>query len=160
MKIDIVGSGQIAGVDYDRLAIGGRANYLNAVDLEVDLQSGLDLLNDRLTILTFGLTSSNTCFHSVTFHGGYGDLALSSSCVTLSRLAYDGDANRDGKVDGVDHQIVLSHWGTGTTWDQGNFKGYGVVGAEDEAIWQANVPEPTTLAILAVGAVALRRRRR
>lgn len=52
----------------------------------------------------------------------------------------DGDANADGVINAADLQIVRDHWGNGTP--------------------AGNVPEPGTLALIALGGVAITRRRR
>ncbi|XAL98694.1 PEP-CTERM sorting domain-containing protein [Phycisphaeraceae bacterium D3-23] len=52
----------------------------------------------------------------------------------------DGDANNDGVVNELDYQIVQANWGSGVN--------------------PGTVPEPTSLALLALGGMALLRRRR
>ncbi len=77
-----------------------------------------------------------------------------------------GDANGDGSVDILDLDIVGANWGTGTTWAQGNFDGVGVVDILDLDILGANwgggeaIPEPATMSLVALGALALIRRKR
>ncbi len=85
----------------------------------------------------------------------------------------DGDANRDGYVDGLDYVCWSSNYGQGgKSWDDGEFTGDGVVDGLDYIVWSSHyhdgtppgglVPEPTCAAVLAAGAVAAvgRRRRR
>ncbi|MDY7009845.1 MAG: PEP-CTERM sorting domain-containing protein [Planctomycetota bacterium] len=80
-----------------------------------------------------------------------------------------GDANWDIKVDGSDLNQILTGWGTGTEWDEGDFNDDDAVDGSDLnwllTNWTyppaaASVPEPATLGILALGALALVRRRR
>jgi hypothetical protein len=78
-----------------------------------------------------------------------------------------GDSNLDGRVDATDFAAWFNNYGSGTTWQQANFKGTGVVDASDFACWYNNygvgstgsVPEPAALSLLAIGALAVLRRR-
>ena len=78
-----------------------------------------------------------------------------------------GDANGDGVVNGVDLNTVLSNYNktfTGDAWAYGDFDGNDVVNGVDlntvlsqynqSAGVGAAVPEPSTLALLAIGALA------
>jgi hypothetical protein len=88
-----------------------------------------------------------------------------------------GDANLDGKVNGLDYQALASNWLTGTTVAQGNFKGTGVTDGTDYQTLASNwlssdpytgtyggiaglTPEPVTMALLALGGLGLLRRRK
>jgi hypothetical protein len=87
----------------------------------------------------------------------------------------DGDANGDGTVNGADLNTVLSNFNktfSGDAWAEGDFNGDGTVNGADlntvlshfnqSASVGAAVPEPSTFALLAVGALAAlawRRRR-
>lgn len=82
-----------------------------------------------------------------------------------------GDANLDGVVDTLDYLSLKRHYGmTGAMWLNGDFSGDGYVGLDDLRILEANfgasranggtpVPEPATLSLLVIGALALTRRR-
>jgi hypothetical protein len=93
--------------------------------------------------------------------------------------ALPGDANRDTVVDLADFQIVEANWdpvGSGHGWAHGDFDADGAVGNSDFAVVLANwtsgtvslqdalaaqVPEPTTGALLVLaGGLLLRHRRR
>ena len=84
--------------------------------------------------------------------------------------AQPGDANLDGRVDINDLTIVLANYGkAGMTWTQGEFTGDGTVDINDLTIVLANygqgvaapaagvaaVPEPSSLILVGLGAVAL-----
>lgn len=82
-----------------------------------------------------------------------------------------GDADLDGDVDDVDLALLLSGWGqSGQGWGDGDFTGEGDVTDIDLALLLNNwgfgvpievVPEPATMALLAIGAcLPLLRRRR
>ena len=75
-----------------------------------------------------------------------------------------GDADLDGDVDLDDFVLLKINFGTGDTWGEGDFDGDGNVDLDDFVILKNNfgttaLPEPTTLALLGVGAAALLRRR-
>ena len=84
-----------------------------------------------------------------------------------------GDANEDGCVDGLDYVAWSNNYEPGVlgkTWVQGDFDGSGEVDGLDYVMWSNNynagvcppgaIPEPATMALLAIGALALIRRRR
>ena len=77
-----------------------------------------------------------------------------------------GDANFDGTVNGADLNSVLANYNkTGSTWYQGDFNYDGTVNGADLNAVLANynqhlnvgaaVPEPGTLGMLTLGALAL-----
>ena len=91
-----------------------------------------------------------------------------------------GDANGDGCVDDLDLTALAVNWQQSTSdWDKGDFNGDGIVddldltalavnwqqgcgggGSFADALAAANVPDPATALLLAVGSVAVVRRRR
>jgi hypothetical protein len=80
-----------------------------------------------------------------------------------------GDANGDGAVDDDDLSLLLAHWGQDAAWEDGNFNTDAVVNDDDLSLLLANwtgplastVPEPATIALLAVTIpVVFRSRRR
>ena len=85
-----------------------------------------------------------------------------------------GDVTGDGWVGGDDLTVILTNWGlSGRTREQGDLTGEGFVGGDDYSqvltYWGTGTPpgslvttapEPTTLALLLLSSLALRRRRR
>ncbi|MFW6155572.1 MAG: glucuronylhydrolase [Planctomycetota bacterium] len=74
-----------------------------------------------------------------------------------------GDADRDGDVDLDDFVILKQHFGAAGGWTDGDFDGDGDVDLDDFVILKqhfgaAAIPEPTALALLALGGLARRRR--
>jgi MYXO-CTERM domain-containing protein len=131
LNIRVVGSGAVAGTDYDQLisqemyagdtvSVSGLAN----ATLHVTIPTGLALRGDVLTIVSSvgGLGATGTLqnftgssFGKVVFDNyAVADVNYGQSAITLSRLATAGDITRDGYVDGSDLNIMLSNWNSGT----------------------------------------------
>ena len=70
-----------------------------------------------------------------------------------------GDANLDDIVDLQDFSILKANFGTTGGWTEGNFNDDNLIDLQDFSILKANfgnhLPEPTTLAVLACGALSL-----
>ncbi len=87
-----------------------------------------------------------------------------------------GDANLDGMVDGGDYTLWADNYNQPGGWQQGDFSGDGFVDGGDYTLWADNygskglaaggcgtggapIPEPATMLLLTLGAIALIRRR-
>ena len=78
-----------------------------------------------------------------------------------------GDINRDHIVDQADYTVWYNHYGqTPATWADGDVTGDNIVDQADYTVWYnhygatgGNVPEPMTMALLAIGGLAMLRRR-
>ena len=89
-----------------------------------------------------------------------------------------GDISLDGKVTAADYTLWASNFGPGTGWGTGDLNGDGQNTAADYTLWASNfgtgpgeippaplgapvpTPEPATMALLAMGGLAILKRRR
>jgi hypothetical protein len=100
-------------------------------------------------------------------------LGVTEDWVPPTPTCEPGDADGDGDVDDDDLSLLLAHWGQDVIGEldggcsKGEFSKEAPVNDDDLSLLLANwtgpvseaIPEPTTLAILAMGALALQRRR-
>ena len=155
----------VNGVEYaERMLIVGVNRDTPAAIFGNNLLNGKSLNNIAVSqgdVVKFEIESS--------FPHEYG----STPCVELqidfaSGPATPGDANCDGIVDQADYTIWYNNYGAaGAVWGQGDFTGEGLVDQADYTVWYnnygstgGNVPEPMTMALLAIGGLAMLRRRK
>ena len=169
LAIELAGT---ASGEFDVLAVTGTASLGGTLEItELYTPGG----GDTWTILTAGggITGSFdtiTAGYQVALANGDTELVLS-----LSGALLPGDANGDGCVDDLDLTALAVNWQQATSdWDKGDFNGDGIVNDLDLTAlavnWQtgcggvgglaaAGVPEPCALGLLALGGVAVLRRR-
>ena len=142
------------------------------------LPSGnVDVVNYGLTVGSYtivdGTNGATTLTATLNLPGLgalLGNLSTDGTDIFLNITAVPigGDADADGDVDLSDLSAMATNWQTGSCmrWDDGNFDGDYDVDLSDLSIlatnWQAgvaSVPEPATISFLAIGAIALLRRR-
>jgi len=157
-------AGTTPSTDFDVLDIADAASLAGTLD--IDLLGFLPSATDTFNILTASTVSgvfSNAASTVITSEGHMFDVTYTGTLVSLSNFVLAGDFDTDGDVDGFD----FLEWqrGFGTDFD-----------ADDLADWEANfgttagsplaasstttVPEPGSLALLAIGSVLLLGRRR
>ncbi|KKM23646.1 hypothetical protein LCGC14_1613130, partial [marine sediment metagenome] len=174
-KLSVEVGGLGAG-ESDKLVVTGTADL--GGELEVSLIDGfVPEMFDEITILTAGtVTDTFDSTSGLTGLGGKAGLYFAvdydydANDVTLTASAQTGDATLDAVVDITDLGALAANWkATGAKWSQGDFTGEGSVDITDlgalAANWQFGVPitaipEPATLVLLAIGGLALIRRRR
>ena len=152
---------------------GAKAEALYGGPVPVTSDSGhwADL---NITSSVYGLGSQEVAMDTSI---GYGmrkiptDLDLAALADLGWSFGANGDANLDGVINGADYTLYADNAAaTAPTWSQGDFNCDGKIDASDYAIWAnaygpgaggstGTVPEPCSLALLAVGGLALVRRR-
>jgi hypothetical protein len=157
---------------------GGEKNDLISVTGDLVLDGVLDVLAEdgfgsgtyRLIDFT-GTLTDNGLEIGVLPTGFAGEILVAAGQVNLLAKRY-GDASGDDYVNDDDLALMLTHWKQADAgWTSGDFSGDGLVNDDDLALmltyWKqgvppagSTVPEPATLSLLALGALAMRRRRR
>ena len=170
-QIELTGTGE---GEYDRLLVAGMLEL--AGELEVQLLDNFFPAVDTEFQIFDAMDLSGT-FSSLVLPDLLGDLSWDSShlyttgelLVSLSQIA--GDFDSDGDVDGDDFLLWQRNFpvldGTAGS-SSGDANGDGNVDGDDFLVWQRNfpyptaissVPEPNSLALLAIGGLMMLQRR-
>ncbi len=162
----------------DTTVEAGRLSYNNVndglddastVDIFAGAKMDLNFLGeDTIAALILGEVDVGTGTYNATTHGSY--FMGTGSLLVDAGLA--GDADENGVVNAADYIILKTNMGqaSGAVLADGDFDGDGDVDWADLQILQDNygatspasgtIPEPATLGLLAIGALAVIRRRR
>jgi len=174
--------GNAPGSEHDQLNVAGQVSLDGALDVEL-IDGFVPEPGDVFEIITAGARSGEFASAAgLDDLGGFAglDFVLSyePDAVELLASAHKGDANLDAKVDVLDLARLANHFGkTPAKWTDSDFNGDDKVDVLDLAIlanhfgWAGGstalaasgggpVPEPAALAMLALGAAALIRRRK
>jgi hypothetical protein len=136
------------------------------------------LPGDSFEVMTFGSRDGEFAdAGGIDNVGGYGGLWLNlvydADSLTLVAAATAGDADLDADVDFDDFSMLAFHFGSSGVWTDGDFDLDGDVDFDDfsalafnfgttgaGAVGAGTVPEPAAVALLALGGLALLRRKR
>ena len=159
LAIDILDSGDAAGVDFDQLVATGTAVLDGTLTLSVEQDTSL-VDYQTLNIIDAAVVEGKfTSVEGVASSGNRGLAVSYESDGVVVQLALMGDANLDGVVDVSDFNVwnanKFTHCGT---WETGDFTGDGLVDVSDFNVWNANkftsvdaVPEPNGMVLLVPG---------
>ncbi len=163
-----------ANPDTATLILTGSSEDDNAMNNIISFELGTNNSVYGWTIQMRNINDLNTNpTGGMPLEGVAADTAAFSFAVFGEASVLDGDLNGDGFVGLDDLDIVLTNWNTSVTsgqWSLGDPSGDGFAGLDDLDIVLNNwnngtpptstlVPEPTSLGLLSLGAVAILKRR-
>ncbi len=159
----------------DKTIISDISQYLLELPaLAGDVDRDLDADADDIDAL-FALIGSTNGYADLNGSGLVDDLDVHILVNNIFDTEF-GDANLDGRIDGIDGDILAANFGQTGGWAEGDFNGDTLVNGLDASILLSNfgygdeqfisalptlgVPEPATAALAGLGAIALATRRR
>jgi hypothetical protein len=160
-------------VGYAKRYIGGvyqddRAVLWGADAVAVDLNTLIDPDSGWMLYSASAISANGMWISGIGLYDpdGDGPMYAYDRFFTLQMFPW-GDANGDGHVDATDYALWFNNYGASGRGVEGDMNGDWSVDATDYALWFNNygaggangVPEPATLALLALGAAAIVRRR-
>jgi len=162
----------LSPTSYGTLAANMDVSGLENMDLVANIATGQNYTGAVLTVMTYTNLTGSSTLHTVTLSNNYladvnfGSTALTLSNIHLSHIA--GDINGDNIVDQADYTVWYNHYGQSpATWADGDVTGDNIVDQADYTVWYNNygsggssVPEPMTMALLAIGGLTMLRRRK
>ena len=169
--LEIELGGLAPGSGHDKLNISGPAALGGTLAISL-ISDFTPQVSDEFEIMTYAFGTGEFADTTGWLFDGNKALVKVYGANALTLVAtYQGDATLDFCVDGLDYVAWSNNYLTGDTWDKGDFNDDGTADGLDYVIWSNNyrqgcpgapgpVPEPGTLALLAMGAAALIRRRR
>ena len=164
---------EVAGVDIGPVMEGWTDNFAVGGLVLGRLGAGRIQLVDDCDNQLNGPRNEALYVHDLAFNSGGSIDLIGRNLYYLNggdpRQFFFGDANLDGGVDGADYTLWADHYKMADmAWGDGDFNGDTVVDGADYTTWADNflaggarpAPEPATLSLLALGGLALIRRRR
>ena len=173
LQIEIAGSGDVAGVDYDRLQVTGTASLAGLLDVQLDAGYTPALGDSMAGVVTAGtVTGTFATVNNVVISSQQGVAITYTGGSVDAQIALRGNtdvASGDNDVDTSDLTSAIINFtsagGTGKTWAHGDMDGDGDVDTSDLTTSIINftgaqasvssVPEPTGLVLLLMSVLGM-----